>query len=287
MQKFELRQGSARDQQEIDSRPFQELLSPDGGLWATFYRVERGYLLRFPGLADFEIPAVGQTISGWPQPQTAASTMQHLFLNQVLPLAQSRLGQLVFHASAVVIDDACVAFMGESGRGKSTLAASFASAGSPFLTDDSLFVEQDAHQCRVLPSHPSIRLWDDSQRALISNPSFAPALDFTRKARLLAGKELPFCNQSQALRRFYVLGPGAAAAVEIEPLAPSAALVALLRNSFLLDLDRQAALAAHFDELSQLVRQPIFFSLDYPRRYNNLETVRQEILTHSMESRAA
>ena len=287
MQKIELRQGPPRDQQEIHSEPFQELLSPDGSLWAQFFRVEAGYLLRFPGMADFEVPAKGQSILGWPLPHTAASSIQHLFLNQVLPLAQSRLGHLVFHASAVVIDSVCVAFMGESGRGKSTLAASFAAAGFPFLTDDSLFVEQGAQACRVLPSHPSIRLWDDSQRELISNPTLAPALTFTNKARLLAGDELPFCDQSQVLRRCYVLGPGSATAVEIESLTPSAALVALLRNSFLLDLDQQAALAAHFDELSQLVREPMFFSLDYPRRYDNLEPVRQAIIGHATKSRTA
>jgi hypothetical protein len=286
MQKIELCQGSPRHQLDIDSKPFQELLSPDGSLWAQFYRVDGGYLLRFPGLADFEVPAAGQSIMGWPLPHTAAGTIQHLFLNQVLPLAQSRLGQLVFHASAVVIDNACVAFMGESGRGKSTLAASFAGAGFPFLTDDSLFVEQAADACRVLPSHASIRLWEDSQRELVRNPSLAPAVDFTDKARLLAGDELPFCTQSQLLRCCYVLGPGTASGVDIEPLTPSAALVALLRNSFLLDLDRQAALAAHFDELSQLVRNPIFFSLDYPRRYDNLESVRQAIAAHAAKSAA-
>jgi ATP-dependent phosphoenolpyruvate carboxykinase len=51
---------------------------------------------------------------------------QHLCLKQVLPLVLSKQGQRVFHASAVEVEveDGAVVFAAESGRGKSTLAAS-------------------------------------------------------------------------------------------------------------------------------------------------------------------
>jgi hypothetical protein len=62
-----------------------------------------------------------------------------------------------------------VAFLGESGRGKSTLAASFATEGTRFLTDDGLLLEWVGGHCMIVPSHPSIRLWEDSQEALISD----------------------------------------------------------------------------------------------------------------------
>jgi serine kinase of HPr protein (carbohydrate metabolism regulator) len=92
-----------------------------------------------------------------------SATVEHLYLNQVLPLALSRQGKLVLHGSAVDIGGQGVAFLGESGRGKSTLAASFATEGTRFLTDDGLLLEWVGECCMIIPSHPSIRLWQTAK----------------------------------------------------------------------------------------------------------------------------
>ena len=136
---------------------------PDGTPWTEFYRENGGYLLRFPDLADFRVSADGLEVTGFPVPGVSESTSQHLYLNQVLPLVLSKLGKLVFHASAVEVPGGAVAFAAESGRGKSTLAASFAVNGFRFLTDDGLVLEPVADGYQVQPSHPSIRLWEDSE----------------------------------------------------------------------------------------------------------------------------
>ncbi|MBK9199490.1 HPr kinase/phosphorylase [Candidatus Skiveiella danica] len=153
----------------LQEAPFHQWSFPDGTLWTQFSRQGDGYLLRFPDLADFEVSADGAAVLGFPAPGVTSPTVEHLYLNQVLPLALSRQGKLVLHGSAVDIGGQGVAFLGESGRGKSTLAASFASEGTRFLTDDGLLLEWVDGRCMILPSHPSIRLWKDSQDALISN----------------------------------------------------------------------------------------------------------------------
>ncbi|MBK8358824.1 MAG: hypothetical protein IPL15_07500 [Comamonadaceae bacterium] len=138
-----------------------------------------------------------------------SATVEHLYLNQVLPLALSRQGKLVLHGSAVDIGGQGVAFLGESGRGKSTLAASFATEGTRFLTDDGLLLEWVSDQCMILPSHPSIRLWEDSQDALVSDSAtVAPAVSFTTKSRFLAGPGIPFCDEAWPLQRVFFLGDG-------------------------------------------------------------------------------
>jgi hypothetical protein len=121
--------------------PFHTWAFPDGTLWTEFHRADGGYLLRFPQLADFLVSADACTVTCIPVPEVPEGTARHLYLNQVLPLVLSKLGKLVFHASAVEIGSHAVAFVGESGRGKSTLAASFAVSGCRFLTDDGLVVE--------------------------------------------------------------------------------------------------------------------------------------------------
>jgi hypothetical protein len=206
---------------------------------------------------------------------------RHLYLNQVLPLALSRQGKLVFHASAVAVAGNAIVFAAESGKGKSTLAASFATSGSPFLTDDGLVIEERAAEYWVAPSHPSIRLWDDSQEALVrlGAPTAEP-VPFTSKTRFLAGDEIPFCDEPRPLRRVYFLGDGTSARVSIEQVSKSDALIELVRHSFLLDIEARELIAAHFDRLSRLVAAGICFKLDYPRTYVSLPDVRQAVLEH-------
>ena len=115
-----------RPQRQPPQPPFQQWTFPDGRPWTSFHRDRDGYLLQFPALADFEVSANGRQVTGWAMPGVAPATVHHLFTNQVQPLALSRQGKLVLHASAVAVGDIALAFAGESGRGKSTLAASFA-----------------------------------------------------------------------------------------------------------------------------------------------------------------
>jgi len=225
-------------------------------------------------------------VGGWAAPGIDLATVQHLYINQVLPLAMSRQGRLVFHASAVEVDGGCVAFVGRSGLGKSTLAASFAATGGRFLTDDGLLLAWRAGELVAVPSHPSIRLWEDSQTALVGQgEALAPAVSYTTKARVLASPTLAFCDELRPLRAMFYLGdpsgaPPGSAAIQAGKLKPSAALLELVRHSFLLDVDEKRMLAAHFDEVSRIANMPLHFRLEYPRDYARLPEVRGTILHH-------
>ena len=279
---IELRLQPARLQPPIGHPPFHTWTFPDGTLWTEFHRANGGYLLRFPELTDFQISADGLHVTGCPAPEASEATTQHLYLNQVLPLVLSKLGKLVFHASAVEIGERAVAFVAESGRGKSTLAASFAVNGFRFLTDDGLVVEPGLDGFAALPSHPSIRLWADSEDALIL-PAARRALPvhYTAKARFLAGADLVFCAQPRPLRRVYFLGDGSAATLELQRLSGAEALVEWVKHSFLLDIEEKPRLASHFDQVAKLANQPIHYRLDYPRRFEDLARVREAIVEHA------
>jgi hypothetical protein len=174
-----------------------------------------------------------------------------------------------------------MAFLGQSGKGKSTLAASFAAHGLTFVTDDSLLLEEREDHFWVQPSHPSVRLWDDSRTALLSaEATLAPAVQYTHKARILGDKTFEFAKQPYPLNRIYILGDGQASEPLIEPLIGAEALVELVKNSFLLDIEEHKTIASHFDRLAKLVAKPMFFRLDYPRKYEALDQVRQAILNH-------
>lgn len=272
----------APPQEPLESACFHEWIFPDGTLWTRFYRTGSGYLLRFPELADFAVSEDGRVVSSWPFPGISAETIQHLYLNQVLPLALSRQGKRVFHASAVEAPSGALVFLGESGRGKSTLAASFALAGHRFLTDDALLLEPGADGYAVQPSHPSIRLWDDSKDELVGDDAdLAPAVQYTAKARLLSGDALAFCPEPRMLRRMYFLGTGDADQASFAPMTPGDAVMGLVGNSFLLDIEGRESLSRHFDQVAEIANLPIFFRLDYPRSFAALPAVRRAILEHA------
>lgn len=254
---------------------------PDGTLWLAFARTNESHWLRFPGLADFQVSLDGLRVVEFAWEGTDESTLEHLFLNQVLPLAQSLQGELVFHGSAVRLVGGAVAFLGHSGRGKSTLAASFASCGHDFLTDDGLQLTQRNGVYLVSPSHPSIRLWEDSRAALVHADAVLSApVQYTSKSRVMSDNLLRACREPQRLHHVYLLGDGVADAVTIEPVTPREALIGLVNHSFMLDTSTAQVMARHFEALSQMAALPMFFRLDYPRRYDMLETVHEIIERH-------
>lgn len=267
-----------REQATIAAEPLQQRHLPDGALWTQIYRRPAGYLLRFPELADFELTADGRSIQAWSAPAASQATIEHLYLNQARPLALARQGRLVLHASAVVSEGGCIAFMGDSGQGKSTLAASFAASGTAFLTDDALQVEARGDDIVVIPSHPSIRLWEDSQTALANRAAAAAAVSYTRKTRLLAGEQLAYCAHPRVLRAIYFLGDDAD--LRIEPVRPAAAVPQLVRYSFLLDVTEPQALAQHFEAISRIAARVVHYDLRYPRRFESLAEVRAAVKRH-------
>ncbi len=84
----------------------------------------------------------------------------HYFFSHALPLWLEWRGIPVLHASAAALGDRAVAFIGQSGTGKSTLCASLVRLGWSFVADDGLALSEDRQRrwrCRCGP--PLIRLW--------------------------------------------------------------------------------------------------------------------------------
>lgn len=278
----------ARVQPPLNVVPFHAWRFEDGTLWTEFYRCNDTYLLRFPDLADFQIPEDGMSVTCIPAPGVSDTVSQHLYLNQVRPLALSKLGKLVFHASAVELGEGAISFVAPSGRGKSTLAASFAVAGFHFLTDDGLMLEWTDDGYLVLPSHPSVRLWEDSEEALIgAGTRRAPALEYTSKSRFLAGNDIPFCDRPRAFRHAYFLGESITEEITFRRLNEPDALVEWVKHSFLLDVEDKSMLGDHFACVAKLANVVPCYQLDYPRRFEDLDDLRHAIIDHAASQGSA
>jgi hypothetical protein len=270
----ELTRLAPRGQTPWATAPFQAWELPDGEPWAEFYRSGDGILVRFPDYADFELSSDGRRVVCAPTPDVSPEATEHLYFNQILPLVLGRLGKLVFHASAVEIGGFAVAFPAPSGRGKSSLAAAFAADGNPFLTDDGLVLEPVVGGYEVQPSHASLRLWEDSRARLIgAETTAAPAVSYTTKARLLAGKRLAHCNSARRLLAAYFLGDGAVTEIVFRPLSAVEGLIEWTKHSFMLDVQDKGLIAAHFDRVAALAKAVPCVVLDYPRNYDVLPEV--------------
>jgi hypothetical protein len=271
-----------RGQVPCEGAPFHTWDFPEGGVWIAFYRTSSGFLVRFPDLADFEISVDGRHVTCAPAPNVPNATTEHLYLNQVLPLALSELGKLVFHGSAVEIGVNAIAFLADSGRGKSTLAASFAVRGYRFLTDDGLVIEPLNGAYQVLPSHASLRLWQDSRERLLGGDfEAAPALAYTSKARFIAGIRLAHCDEAKPLRTAYFLGNGDATEITFRRLTGAETLIGWTEHSFLLDVEDRDLISTHFDQIATLANDLVCYELDYPRLYDDLERLVEAIAAHA------
>lgn len=267
---------------ELADKPIQEWIQPDGAIWATCHRVPGGYVMRFPEFADFEISRDAHTVVCHPVAETEAQTIEHLYLNQVLPMVLGRQGTLTFHGSAVEVDAGAVAFMGQSGLGKSTLALSFATNGFRFLADDGLVIDDAGEQVIARPSHPSIRLWQDSKDALSPRDADeASALPYTAKCRINAGGGIVFCDEPRPLSAVFILEDEGARDVQLERIRPADALIRWVRHSFMLDVEDDDLVAGHFERVSRLVTKIPCYSLDFPRRFDQLPDLRQMIVEHA------
>lgn len=271
----------AREQAGLAIEPYDKWRTLDGDVAASFYRAAPGYLLRFPDCADFAIDLDLQIVRCTPAPDMAEENIADLYFNQILPLLMGYAGDPVLHASGIAIDGVAVGFIGPTGRGKSTLAAAFARAGFPFLTDDGLILDpSDTGYC-VRPRRPILRLCADSEAAILDRHAPLPEVELW-KERLHASAEIPFHDTAVPLAALYVLAePSGCKQTMITKLTPTEALSALMGHSFILDVEDRPRVRALFNRLGDVAEQIGCYSLDYPRDYADLPSVLEAIITNA------
>lgn len=265
---------------------FHHWSGADEQIWLLIGRDESGYLLRFPNLADFHLSTDATRIDCYPEPGTPYDTIGHLLLDQVFPLVLCKSGCMVVHASAVVAPAGAVAFVGSTGRGKSTLAASFALQGFPLITDDCLILDQAEDGLIATPSYPGARLWDDSIETLFEHvPRVSDVAHYTDKKRLtLNDGQVHFFDGRARLRRMYFLGDNVETAggqpISITPLPAREAFVELVSYSYKLDVDDRGVLEREFRMLDRVVALPLFYRLIYRHDFSLLTAVRNAVMEH-------
>lgn len=247
---------------------------PDGRVWLFVGRDGSEDVLRFPGMAEFRI--AGDSITCQAVPDLPEDTLRHLFLDQVVPLLLSREGSLVLHASVAADSTRALAFVGSTGFGKSTLAASFAADGFEILTDDCVVLEGGDDGLRATPVYSSLRLLPETVEQLFPDhlPQ-APVAHYSLKERIGSNAGVRFRTRAALLNRIYFLKPGPT--VHVESMSPREGFVEILKHAFMMNVDQRAALSAEFHAVARAAGQPLFRRLFYPHDFTLLPSVHSEI----------
>jgi hypothetical protein len=253
--------------------------------WLRFGRTGDGYLLRFPSCGDFFVSADAARIQCRPLAGTPELTVRHLLLDQVIPLVLSRRERIVLHASAVLTGHGAIAFAGESGQGKSTLAASLAREGCSLVSDDCLVLRTEHGVWTALPSYPGVRLWPATAgEVLREGTPTAEVAHYTLKRRVCDTAVLPCASGPAPLRRLFFLADDAGE-VSFERLPPGRAFMALVEFAYNLDIQDTAFLRKQFDMVGRLTADVPAYAIHYPREFAALPAVRESILKHLEEGR--
>lgn len=183
------------------------------------------------------------------------SAQERFLFARALPVAAVLRGYDLLHAGAVAAGRAVVAFMGESGSGKTTTVAALVGRGAPFVTDDVLAVElrQSIATVHPGPSFMTIR----SEDAHLIGGALGKTVGSSDKLHVSP----PAVGDALPLAAVYHLSRGANC--RIEPLNGIDTL-AILGNAFLPYITTPKRLRQHL-EVAQLLGSTIAaYSLQTP-----------------------
>lgn len=109
--------------------------------WYTVTQTDVGYLIRFRRCGEFAISSDLNEIEVRRDPDGRHELLPILLAGTVGAIVLTLRGSTVLHASAVTVNGGTMAFVGHSGRGKSTVAALMCVDGAKLVTDDVLVVD--------------------------------------------------------------------------------------------------------------------------------------------------
>lgn len=229
----------------------------------------------------------GREIVVDPVPGVDERMLRVVVLGPALGALLYQRGWLTLHASCVEVEGGAVAFIGEKGWGKSTMAATMCARGHRLVADDVTAVRVDgASRPTVYPGYPQLKLWPDAAAFLGEDPDELPQL--VPIAQKLARRALrEFSTRPLPLRCVYVLGGGDVP--EIRPLDPQEALIELIRHTYGRELFRAVGTRSHFLRCTGVVNEVRISSLKRPSSLSGLSDLARLVegdLEQGVEQRA-
>jgi hypothetical protein len=258
--------------EQADGSCYQIGRLPDGSCYA-----------RWQAVGEFLVSANGLQIYSRQFDETHKESFQVYMLGQALSFALVKRGLEPIHATVLAIHGEAVVFLGDSGFGKSTLAASFISAGHPVLTDDLLMLHITDDGILAYPGPPRIKLFPEIARRFLGEMATGVPMNRDTERVIIPLNANQSCSVPLPVRAIYSLSAPRDVfrkqPIRIKPLSPRAGLTELVKNTFnrsLVDSDR---LTRQLEQTSRLATLLPVRELSIPRDLDRLTEVQQAILS--------
>lgn len=216
-------------------------LWPSGELYFASYGDGRHYVLHFPAFCDAAVDVARLTVRVSSSPFVPTETLRHVLLDQVVPRTIAGRGHAVLHASAIDSPAGTLAFLGQGGAGKSSLAAAFCAAGHALVCDDALVVAFAGGRAWATPGYPTLRLLPETANRFFGATDLTQVAHYTHKMRVR-----PRAISRRVTPMLHILLPEVGSAGEtprLERLRGQEAFFALLQEAYRMDAVEPAILA--------------------------------------------
>jgi hypothetical protein len=213
-----------------------------------------GTLLRVAGGSDIYISPGGLEILWGDQVQSGGmlnETDRQILLGPAVVLALALRGTWCLHTSAAIFNGSLILFLGESGRGKSTLA-------------DWLAVD---HPGWVLAA-------DDIMPVILTSGGLSAWSRFPQLKMSLEAQPGPRLPEQLPIQKVCMLGNGSPEEMPgLQRLSPSQAVQALLSHTAGTRLFSPEMLSRHLGFCTLAAEKASVYRLDYPRRWDALPRI--------------
>jgi hypothetical protein len=219
------------------------------------------FRLRYSDGVEFGVDARGTQVWACGPEGTLPEYLAVYLLGPILGFVLRLRGITCLHASAVMVDNCALAFLGPPGAGKSTLAAAFALSGHPVLSDDVTPLKEADGRFLAEPGTPRLCLWPDAVAHLYGSPDALPRLipdnsmdpGWDKRWLNLSTFSPPFLAKLTPLVAVYFLGDRHVEAdFRVEAISPGEGLMMLVANAYRSELIDKNLRAQEFGTLSRL-----------------------------------
>jgi hypothetical protein len=254
------------------------------GSWYQIGRLADGSCYaRWNTVGEFWVSSDGRQIRCRRFDEAHKESFDVYLLGQALSFALVKSGFEPIHATVVAVHGKAVVFLGDSGYGKSTLAASFISAGYPVLTDDLLMLKAGQDGVIAYPGPARIKLFPNDAGRFLGNMAMGVRMNPATEKLIIPLDASRSCAIPLPVRMIYSLAPPREVFrkqyVHIEPLTPREACIELVKNTFNYRIVDGQRLTRQLHAAARLVSRLPVRRLAIPRDLDQLPTVRQVLLS--------
>jgi len=183
----------------------------------------------------------------------------------------------------LLVDKRAIAFLGDSGFGKSTLAAAFVRSGYPLITDDLLVFDEAPHGFRVSHGLPHLKLFPETCSRLGGDAGEGVRMNPLTEKLIIPLERSQFHEGSAPIRCLYVLAPPSSRAIhqpsiEIAPFSSQEAFVEVCKSGFNSYMSKPARLNRQFTFATTVASRVPIKLLSFANGIESLDSVRDAVL---------